>query len=50
MLLYNSNEIPGELSFHAKHDIFTRGDVRRKFRIEPLKETNLGVAQPFFDP
>ena len=26
------------------------GDGRRKFGIKPLKETNLGVAQPFFDP
>ena len=26
------------------------GDARRKFRIEPLKETDLGVAQAFFDP
>ena len=26
------------------------GDGGRKFGIKPLKETNLGVAQPFFDP
>ena len=26
------------------------GDARRKFWIKPLKEINLGVAQPFFDP
>ena len=26
------------------------GDARLKFWIKPLKETNLGVAQPFFDP
>ena len=26
------------------------GDARRKFWIKPLKENNLGVAQPFFDP
>ena len=26
------------------------GDGRRKFGIKALKETNLGVAQPFFDP
>ena len=26
------------------------GDARRKFWIKPLKETNLGMAQPFFDP
>ena len=26
------------------------GDARRKFWIKPLKETNLDVAQPFFDP
>ena len=30
---------------------YERGaDVRRKFWIKPLKETNLDVAQPFFDP
>ena len=26
------------------------GDARRKFLIKPLKETDLGVAQAFFDP
>ena len=26
------------------------GDARRKFGIKPLKETDLGVAQAFFDP
>ena len=26
------------------------GDARRKIRIEPLKETSLGVAQALFDP
>ena len=26
------------------------GDDRQKFWIKPLKETNLGVAQPFFEP
>ena len=26
------------------------GDARRKFWIKLLKETNLGVVQPFFDP
>ena len=26
------------------------GDARRKFWIKPLKETDLGVAQVFFDP
>jgi len=26
------------------------GDARRKLRIKPLKETNLGVAQALFDP
>ena len=25
-------------------------DARRKLCTKPLKETNLGVAQPFFDP
>ena len=26
------------------------GDARQKFWIKPLKETDLGVAQAFFDP
>ena len=26
------------------------GDARRKFWIKPLKETDQGVAQAFFDP
>ena len=26
------------------------GDARRKFWIKPLKESDLGVAQAFFDP
>ena len=26
------------------------GDARRKFWIKPLKETDLGVAQTFYDP
>ena len=26
------------------------GDASRKFWIKPLKETDLGVAQAFFDP
>ena len=26
------------------------GDARRTIWIKPLKEINLGVAQPFFDP
>ena len=26
------------------------GDARKEFWIKPLKETNLGMAQPFFDP
>ena len=26
------------------------GDARRKFWIKPLKGTDLGVAQAFFDP
>ena len=26
------------------------GNARLKFWIKPLKESNLGVAQPFFDP
>ena len=26
------------------------GDARRKIRIKPLKETNLGVAQALFEP
>ena len=37
--------VPGvELSYESG------GDARRKFWIKPLKETNLGMAQPFFDP
>ena len=28
----------------------TDGDARQKIRIKVLKETNLGVAQAFFDP
>ena len=28
----------------------TGGDARRKFGIKVLKETDLGVAQAFFDP
>ena len=26
------------------------GDARREFLIKPLKESDLGVAQAFFDP
>ena len=26
------------------------GDARRKFWIKPIKETDLGVAEAFFDP
>ena len=26
------------------------GDACRKFRIKPLKETDLGMAQAFYDP
>ena len=26
------------------------GDARQKFWIKPVKETDLGVAQAFFDP
>ena len=26
------------------------GDDGREFLIKPLKETNLGVVRPFFDP
>ena len=28
----------------------TDGDARRKIRIKPLKETNLGVAKALFEP
>ena len=28
----------------------TDGDARRKIRIKPLKETNLGVAQALLEP
>ena len=37
--------IPGENSAYERG-----GDARRKFWIKPLKETDLGVAQAFFDP
>ena len=30
--------------------IWKGGDARRKFWIKPLKETDMGVAQAFFDP
>ena len=30
--------------------IWTGWDARRKFWIKPLKETDLGVVQAFFDP
>ena len=30
--------------------IWNGGDARRTFWIKPLKETDLGVAQAFFDP
>ena len=33
------------------YDAYERGgDARQKFCIKPLKETDLGVAQEFFDP
>ena len=33
------------------YDAYERGgDARQKFWIKPLKETDLGVAQAFFDP
>ena len=33
------------------HSAYERGgDARRKFWIKPLKETDLGVGQAFFDP
>ena len=35
---------PGGLPYESD------GDARRKIRIKPLKETNLGVAQALFDP
>ena len=36
--------IPGRLPYERSRN------ARGKFWIKPLKETNLGVAQPFFDP
>ena len=40
-----------DLDSRAGDSAYERGgDGRRKFWIKPLKETNLGVAQPFFDP
>ena len=35
---------------HRSHRSKGGGNARRKFWLKPLKETNLGVAQPFFDP
>jgi len=37
---------PGEGGLPYESD----GDARRKIRIKPLKETNLGVGQALFDP
>ena len=37
---------PGEGGLPYESD----GDARRKIRIKPLRETNLGVAQVLFDP
>ena len=34
----------GELPYESD------GDTRRKIRIKPLKETNLGVVQALFEP
>ena len=42
---YDVYFVPGGWTPHMRG-----GDARRKFRIEPLKETDLGVAQAFFDP
>ena len=43
---YGSINIPG-----ARDSAYERGgDARQKFWIKPLKETDLGVAQAFFDP
>ena len=39
-------KIPGRGDSAYERD----GDARRKFWIKPLKETDLGVAQAFFDP
>ena len=36
---------PGGDSAHERG-----GDTRRKFWMKPLKESDLGVAQAFFDP
>ena len=40
------------LDFRGRDSAYERGwDARRKFWIiKPLKESALGVAQPFFDP
>ena len=41
----------GELLWRITYSTYKRGgDARRKFWIKPLKETDLGVAQAFFDP
>ena len=39
-------DTPGGGGLPDKRD----GDARRKIRIKPLKQTNLGVARALFDP
>ena len=47
----SETEITGELPRGWGDSAFGRGrDAHRKFWIKPLKETDLGVAQTFFDP
>ena len=50
-LLWCWNWKTGELPRWWGDSAYGRGrDARRKFWIKPLKETDLGVAQAFFDP
>ena len=44
-LVQNSNIYPGGDSAYERG-----GDAHRKFWKKPLKETDLGFAQAFFDP
>ena len=41
----SDQKIPGGDSAYERG-----GDARRKFWIKPIKETDLGVAEAFFDP
>ena len=45
-----TNKIPGGRLPGGRKGGERGGDARLKFWIKPLKETDLGVAQTFFDP